>query len=417
MKATIITIGDEILIGQIVDTNSGFIAKSLDRIGIEITEMISISDDKQHILDTFAKLQNKVDLVIVTGGLGPTKDDVTKKTFCDYFEDELVVNPEVLAHVTQLIEGYFKRPITQMNKDQALVPSTCTILNNQFGTAPGMWMKKENTVFVSLPGVPFEMKHLVENEIIPKIVREYKRPYIIHKTILTYGQGESLVAERIEDWENNLPEFIKLAYLPSPGRVRLRLSARGTNKEELENAIEANVQSLDGIIHDIIVGFEDDETIEVVLGKILVRQKKTISTAESFTGGSIASILSAVPGSSQYFKGSVVSYATEAKVNVLEVSQDLIDEYSVVSAQVAKAMALNVKKILKTDYAIATTGNAGPTKGDSDAEIGTVFIALATPTEVIVEEFNFGQPREKVIDRAMIKSLEILQKEILKNVH
>lgn len=416
MKATIITIGDEILIGQIVDTNSGFIAKSLDKIGIEIVEMISISDDKKHILDTFEKLQNKVDLVIVTGGLGPTKDDVTKKTFCDYFNDELVINEEVLAHVTHLIEGYFKRPITKMNKDQALVPSTCTILYNEFGTAPGMWMKKENTVFVSLPGVPFEMKHLVENQIIPKIVREYKRPYIIHKTILTYGQGESLVAERIENWENNLPNFIKLAYLPSPGRVRLRLSARGTNKEELENAIEANVQSLDAIIHDIIVGFEDDETIEVVIGKMLGRQNKTISTAESFTGGSIASILSAVPGSSQYFKGSVVSYATEAKVSVLGVSQDIIDQYSVVSAQVASAMALNVKEILKTDYAIATTGNAGPTKGDSDAEIGTVFIALATPTDVIVEEFNFGQPREKVIDRATIKSLEILQKEILKNV-
>ncbi|MEO7978828.1 CinA family nicotinamide mononucleotide deamidase-related protein [Flavobacterium sp.] len=417
MKATIITIGDEILIGQIVDTNSGFIAKSLDRIGIEITEMISISDDKNHILDTFAKLQNNVDIVVVTGGLGPTKDDVTKKTFCDYFNDELVVNEQVLAHVTHLIEGYFKRPITQMNKDQALVPSTCTILHNEFGTAPGMWMKKENTVFISLPGVPFEMKYLVEKQIIPKIVREYKRPYIIHKTILTYGQGESLVAERIEDWENNLPHFIKLAYLPSPGRVRLRLSARGINKEELEAAIEANVQSLDAIIHDIIVGFEDDETIEAVIGKILARQKKTISTAESFTGGSIASILSAVPGASKYFKGSVVSYATEAKVNVLGVSQDLIDQYSVVSAQVASAMALNVKQILKTDYAIATTGNAGPTKGDSHAEIGTVFIALATPTDVIVEEFNFGQPREKVIDRATIKSLEILQKEILKNVH
>jgi len=417
MKAVIITIGDEILIGQIVDTNSGFIAKSLDRIGVEVTEMISISDDKKHILDTFAQLQNKVDVVIVTGGLGPTKDDVTKKTFCDYFNDELVVDPEVLAHVTQLIEGYFKRPITQINKDQALVPSTCTVLHNQVGTAPGMWMKKENTVFISLPGVPFEMKYLVENEIIPKIVREYKRPYIIHKTILTYGQGESLVAERIESWENNLPDFIKLAYLPNPGRVRLRLTARGTNKEELDAAIEANVQSLDAIIHDIIVGFDDDETIEVVVGKMLTKQKRTISTAESFTGGKIASALSAVPGASNYFKGSIVSYATETKVNVLEVSQEVIDQYSVVSAQVASAMALNVKKILKTDYAIATTGNAGPTKGDSDAEIGTVFIALATPDDIIVEEFNFGQPREKVIDRAVIKSLEILQKEILKNVH
>jgi nicotinamide-nucleotide amidase len=416
MKATIITIGDEILIGQIVDTNSGFIAKSLDKIGVEITEMISISDDKKHILDTFAQLQNKVDLVVITGGLGPTKDDITKKTFCEYFDDTLVVNSQVLAHVTELIEGFYKRPISQLNKDQALVPSTCTVLHNKVGTAPGMWMKKENTVFISLPGVPYEMKYLVEEEIIPKIVREYKRPYIIHKTILTYGQGESLVAERIEDWENNLPDFIKLAYLPNPGRVRLRLSARGTDKEKLEEALEANIKSLDAIIHDIIVGYEENETIESVVGKLLSKENKTISTAESFTGGKIASILSAVPGASNYFKGSIVSYATEAKVNVLGVSQELVNQYSVVSAQVAEAMALNVKDILKTDYAIATTGNAGPSKGDSDAEIGAVFIALATPNGVITEEFNFGQPREKVIDRATIKSLEILQKEILKIV-
>lgn len=416
MKAAIITIGDEILIGQIVDTNSAFIAKSLDRIGVEVVEMLSISDDKKHILDTFALLQNKVDVVIVTGGLGPTKDDVTKKTFCDYFNDELVVNPDVLAHVTQLIEGFYKRPISQLNKDQALVPSTCTVLHNKVGTAPGMWMKKENTVFISLPGVPYEMKYLVEEEIIPKIVREYKRPYIIHKTILTYGQGESLVAERIEYWENNLPEFIKLAYLPNPGRVRLRLTARGADKELLEAAIEENVRSLDLIIHDIIVGYEENETIESVVGKILTKQNKTVSTAESFTGGRVASLLSAVPGASSYFKGSVVSYATEAKINVLGVSEEIIKKHSVVSAEVASAMALSVKNLLKTDYGIATTGNAGPSKGDSDAEIGTVFIALATPSEVIVEEFNFGQPREKVIDRATVKSLEILQKEILKFV-
>lgn len=416
MKATIVTIGDEILIGQIVDTNSGFIAKSLDKIGVEIHEMISISDDKQHILDTFAQLQNKVDLVIITGGLGPTKDDVTKKTFCDYFEDELIVDQAVLKHVTQLIEGFYKRTITQINKDQALVPSRCTVLHNQVGTAPGMWMKKENTVFVSLPGVPFEMKYLVENEIIPKVVKEYDRPYIIHKTILTYGQGESMVAERIEDWENSLPEFIKLAYLPSPGAVKLRLSARGKNKEILENALESYLTSLDAIIHDIIVGFDEDETIEVMVGKMLVKQQKTIATAESCTGGLIASRLSAVAGASAYFKGSVVSYATEAKVDVLGIPADLIEEHSVVSAEVAKAMASNVKRLMNTDYAIATTGNAGPTKGDEKAELGSVFIALATPNEVIVEEFNFGQPREKVIDRALIKSLEIVKKEIFKNV-
>lgn len=416
MKATIVTIGDEILIGQIIDTNSGFIAKSLDKIGVEIHEMISISDDKQNILDTFSKLQNKVDLVIITGGLGPTKDDVTKKTFCEYFEDELIVDQDVLKHVTQLIEGFYKRTITQINKDQALVPSRCTVLHNEVGTAPGMWMKKENTVFVSLPGVPFEMKYLVENEIIPKVVKEYNRPYIIHKTILTYGQGESMVAERIEEWENSLPDFIKLAYLPAPGRVRLRLSGRGIDKEVLEKTIDSYVISLTGIINDIIVGFEEDETIEVLVGKMLKSQLKTVATAESCTGGQIAASLSSVAGASSYFKGSVVSYATEAKINVLGIPKNLIDEHSVVSAEVAKAMALSVKKLMHTDYALATTGNAGPTKGDEKAELGSVFIALATPNEVIVEEFNFGQPREKVIDRALIKSLEILKKEIFKNV-
>ena len=416
MKATIITIGDEILIGQIVDTNSAFIAKSLDRIGVEINEMISISDNKKHILDTFASLQNKVDLVLITGGLGPTKDDITKKTFCDYFEDELIVDKAVESHVIALIERVMNRKASQINKDQALVPSKCTVLHNQVGTAPGMWMKKENTVFISLPGVPYEMKYLVENEIIPKVVREYKRPYIIHKTILTYGQGESHVAERIETWENNLPEFIKLAYLPSPGRVRLRLSARGIDKGKLEEAIDENVKTLDAIIHDIIVGFDDDETIEVVLGKLLKSKNKTIATAESCTGGKIASLLSSVPGSSDYFKGSVVSYATETKINVLGIPENLIKKHSVVSAEVVSEMALHIKSMMKTDFAIATTGNAGPSKGDSESELGTVFIALATPNGVVIEEFNFGQPREKVIDRTVIKSLEMLQKEILKNV-
>ena len=416
MKATIITIGDEILIGQIVDTNSGFIAKSLDRIGVEITEMISISDDKQHILDTFEKLQDNVDLVLITGGLGPTKDDVTKKTFCDYFEDELIVDQKVLAHVTELIEGFYNRPITQMNKDQALVPSKATVLHNKVGTAPGMWVKKGNTVFVSLPGVPYEMKYLVENEVVPKIVKEYSRPYIIHKTVLTYGQGESMVAERIEAWEDSLPSFLRLAYLPSPGRVKLRLSARGTDKEFLDAELEKYLLSLAVIISDIIVGYEEDETIEVMLAAALQKQGKTIATAESCSGGSIASLIAAVPGASSCFKGSVVAYDTRIKTAVLGIPEAMIEEFSVVSATVAKAMALSVQKMMQSDYAIATTGNAGPSKGDSDAEIGTVFIALATPDEVIVEEFNFGQPREKVIDRTVYKSLEMLQKEIFKNV-
>ena len=230
MKATIVTIGDEILIGQIVDTNSSYIAKALDKIGIATHEMLSISDNKEHILNTFQKLQNKVEVVIITGGLGPTKDDITKKTFCDYFEDTLIENEAVLLHVKEIIEGFYKRPITQINREQALVPTKAKVLFNKAGTAPGMWMEKEDTVFISLPGVPYEMKYLIDNEVIPNLVQKYERPYIVHQTIMTYGRGESMIAEQIEEWEENLPDFIKLAYLPSPGKVRLRLTARGNSK-------------------------------------------------------------------------------------------------------------------------------------------------------------------------------------------
>jgi nicotinamide-nucleotide amidase len=416
MKATIVTIGDEILIGQIVDTNSGYIAKALDKIGVQTTEILSISDDKQQILNTFSSLQNKVDFVIITGGLGPTKDDITKKTFCDYFEDTFVRNQEVEDHIIALFTKLNFIP-TQVNKDQALLPSKAQVLRNNYGTAAGMWMQKEKTIFVSMPGVPYEMKRIVNEELIPKIVSEFKRPYIIHKTILTYGQGESMVAERIENWENNLPEFIKLAYLPSPGKVRLRLTARGKNKDILEKAIEENVTSLSKIIGDIIVGFDQDDTIEVVVGRLLEQQGKTISTAESCTGGKIAQMLTSVAGASHYFRGCVVCYATDTKVSILGVSQTTIDENSVVSAAVAKEMASGIQKLMQTDYAIATTGNAGPGKGEADAEVGKVFIALATPNEIIITEFDFGQPREKVIDRSANKALEILQKEILKNLH
>lgn len=414
MKASIVTIGDEILIGQIVDTNSAFIAKQLDKVGVSVVEMKSISDDKNDILSTLNEYLNNVDVVIVTGGLGPTKDDITKKTFCEFFDDSLIENTEVLTHVKELIEGFYKRPITQINKEQALVPSKAHVLFNKVGTAPGMWLQKENTVYISLPGVPYEMKYLIENEVIPKIVKDYKRPYILHKTILTYGVGESLLAEQIEDWENNLPSFIKLAYLPSPGRVRLRLSARGTNEGVLKNAIDNEVIKLKVLIGDVIVGYDDDEPIEVVLGQLLKTNNLTISTAESCTGGKIAQTIASVSGASAYFKGGVVSYATEVKEQVLNIPQELINKHSVVSAEVAQAMAKSVQLLLKTDIAISTTGNAGPLKGDSDAEIGTVFIGIAIKNHVFVEEFNFGQPREKVVDRAVNKALEMVYKEILK---
>lgn len=415
MKAAVVTIGDEILIGQIVDTNSSYISKALDKIGIATYEMLSISDDKNHILQTFDKVQNNFDVVVITGGLGPTKDDITKKTFCDYFDDVLVQNDAVLANVKEIIEGFYKKPITQLNIDQALVPSKAKVLFNKVGTAPGMLMEYENTVFVSLPGVPYEMKYLVDNELIPYLVAKFERPYIVHKTLMTYGRGESLIAEQIEDWENNLPGFIKLAYLPSPGRVRLRLTARGENEAVLNDAILKEVEKLQPIIGDIIVGYDEEETIEVIVGRELTKKELTLSVAESCTGGKIAELITSVSGASAYFQGGIVAYSNQIKVDLLKVNSEIIEEFSVVSAAVAKEMALNCKAIFNTDFAIATTGNAGPTKGNSDAEVGTVFIAIATPNEVFVEEFNFGQPREKVIDRAVNKAFEMLYKEISKN--
>lgn len=412
MTAAIITIGDEILIGQIVDTNSGYIAKQLDKIGISVVEMRSISDDKEAILSALRSLQNNFDVVIITGGLGPTKDDITKKTLCEYFDDEFIVNQSVLAHVTDLIEKFYKRPISQINRDQALVPSKASVLFNKVGTAPGMWMQKENTVFVSLPGVPFEMKYLIDDEVVPKLISEFNRPFILHQSIITQGRGESLIAEQIEDWENNLPSFLKLAYLPSPAGVRLRITGRGNNENLLKTNIESEVEKLKTLIGDIIIGFDDNETIEVILGRLLTEKKLTISTAESCTGGKIAQKITSVAGASAYFKGSIVSYATEIKEIVLNVSQETIEKHSVVSAEVAVEMVKSVQNLMKTDIAIATTGNAGPSKGDSDAEVGTVFIAISYGKNIFVEEFNFGQPREKVIDRAVSKALELVYKEI-----
>jgi len=415
MKAVIITIGDEILIGQIIDTNSSYIAKALDKIGIATYEMLSISDDKSHIVKTLHEVQNKYDVVLITGGLGPTKDDITKKTFCEYFDDVLVQNDAVLAQVKSIIEGIYKKPITQLNIDQALVPSKAKVLFNAMGTAPGMLMEHQNTVFISLPGVPYEMKYLIDNEVIPYLVNAFERPYIVHKTLMTYGRGESLIAEQIEDWENNLPNFIKLAYLPSPGKVRLRLTARGTNETLLKESILKEIDKLEPLIGDIIIGYDEDETIEVVLSRLLTQKQVSLSTAESCTGGKIAQLISAISGASAYFKGGVVAYSNQIKIDVLKVNPEIIQKFSVVSQEVAHEMAINCRSIFNSDYAIATTGNAGPKKGNSDAEIGTVFIAIATPNEVLVEEFNFGQPREKAIDRAVNKTFEWLYKEISKN--
>jgi nicotinamide-nucleotide amidase len=413
MKAEIITIGDEILIGQIVDTNSQWIGQQLNKIGVSVYQITSIQDDKQHILNAFKEAQERVDIVIITGGLGPTKDDITKKTIASFFNDDKVREyPEVIAH----IKGLFKKmnhPFREIQRTQAQLPSKATYLQNDFGTAPGMWFYENETVFVSLPGVPYEMKGLIINQVLPRIQKQFKLPFIIHKTIMTYGVGESTIAERIEDFENNLPPHIKLAYLPSFGRVRLRLSAKGEHKEILEKELDKEVKALFKLIPEIITGLDDDRSLEKRVGELLIKSNTTISTAESLTGGKIAATLVSVAGSSAYFKGSLVAYSADAKINLLDVCSKTIKKHTVVSKQVALEMAKGVKEKLQTNYAIAVTGNAGPTKDDTDKSVGAVFIAFVSDTKEIVQEFNFGQPREKVIHRTVSKSLEILQKEIL----
>jgi nicotinamide-nucleotide amidase len=414
MKAEIITIGDEILIGQIVDTNSQWIGTELNKIGVSVYQISSIQDDKQHILNALKEAQERVDIVIITGGLGPTKDDITKHTIAEYFNDTLALNEEVVDHIKDLFAKY-NIPFSESNRLQGMVPTKATYLKNEYGTAPGMWFFENNTVFVSLPGVPSEMKGLMENEVIPKIRKEFQLPFIIHKTLITYGQGESVVAERIEDFENNLPNFIKLAYLPDFGSVRLRLSAKGNHKKILEDTLQEKIDELYQLIPDIISGFDDGGKIEDRIGILLKEKGKTVSTAESLTGGKIAATLVSVAGSSTYYKGSIISYAAETKINLLGVSAKTIKKHSVVSKEVAVEMAKGAKEKLKTNYAIAVTGNAGPSTDNTDKSVGVVFIAIATDSAVFAEEFNFGKPRGRVIDKTVNKSLQLLLKEILKN--
>ncbi len=414
MLAEIITIGDEILIGQIVDSNSAFIAKALNKIGVSVYQITSVQDDKTHILKAFKEAEANADIIIMTGGLGPTKDDITKKTIAEYFNDTLKENVSVRKNIEHLWEHYVKRPLMQVNLDQALVPSTCGILMNKYGSAPGMWLEKNNKVFISLPGVPYEMKALIADEVIPKLRTRFKFPFIKHLTFLTYGLGESAVAERIEAFENELPEFIKLAYLPSLGRVRLRLSAKGMDRSMIEAEMEKQKQRLLPQIEDIFAGFEEDISIEAIIGKYLTEQSKTVATAESCTGGLIAERFTANAGASKYFKGSIVSYTKDSKINVLKVPKALIKKHTVVSKEVAEAMAKNALTIFNSDYAISTTGNAGPTKDDTDEDLGIVYIAIAHEDGVFSEKFSFGNHRVKVINKAANKAFEMLQKEILK---
>lgn len=415
MLAEIITIGDEILIGQIVDTNSVFICTELNKIGVQVHQITSIQDDKEHILQTFREASKRVNLVVVTGGLGPTKDDITKHTFCEFLGDTLVQHTETLQNIKDIFGKYLQRDPLPANLEQAMVPSSAIVLKNAHGTAPGMWLQKDDIIFVSLPGVPYEMKHLMREEVLPRIKEHFKRPHIYHKTLLTYGMGESMIAERIEEFENKLPKNVSLAYLPSLGRVRLRLSTKGTDEDLIRKRVDDYMEELETKLQDIAIGFEEETTIQERISTILLKRGLSLSIAESCTGGAIAEAITAIPGASTYFKGGLIPYETAQKVSILGVDAKLIEEFTVVSAEVAKAMAVRSNLLFGSDIAMATTGIAGPTKGDAIAPVGTVFVAIATPDRVLVEEYSFGKPRERVIKKATNKAFELLFKEISKN--
>jgi nicotinamide-nucleotide amidase len=412
MHAEIITIGDELLIGQVVDTNSAWMATLLNQHGIKVHQITSVSDNREHIIEALTATAKRADIILITGGLGPTRDDITKSTLCDYFKVGLRFDAEAYKDVEHLfkIRG---REVTEINKKQAELPANCIALRNKNGTAPGMWFEDKGKVYVSMPGVPYEMKALMTDEVIPRLKKKFTLPVILHKTVLTQGIGESMLAERIEKWEDSLAEHnIKLAYLPSAGMVRLRLSVSGTDENKLKQIIDQKVKELLPLAESYIYGYDND-TLESVVGKLLKEKNKTVSTAESCTGGYIGHLITTVPGSSDYFKGSVVAYANEIKENILGVKAETIEKHGAVSQQVVEEMATGICKKFNTDYSVAVSGIAGPTGGTPDKPVGTVWIAVKSPKNLVSKKFLFGDNRERNIQVTGLTALNMLRKEIM----
>ncbi|MBP6619063.1 MAG: competence/damage-inducible protein A [Leadbetterella sp.] len=405
--AEVITIGDEILYGQITDTNSKWISEELDKIGIKTIRKSSVGDQKKEILNILDESLQRADIVLITGGLGPTKDDITKKTLAEYFNDELVINP----HAEEFVRDFFEkrgRPFTELNRQQAAIPSRCTYLHNATGTAPGMWFDHNGKVIVSMPGVPLEMKYLVSKEVIPRLKSKFELPEIVHKIIRTIGLGESFLAERIENWEDSLPEHIKLAYLPSFGEVKLRLTGIGENRSSVEEQIEVEVKKLIPLIEEHIFSFENEE-IEKSIGRILNESESTLSVAESCTGGYLSHLLTSIPGSSAYFMGGVVSYSNEAKTNVLKVKQETLTKFGAVSEQTVIEMAEGVKNLLKTTYGIATSGIAGPDGGSDEKPVGTVWLAVTDGKQTLTKKLSLGKIRIVNIEYSAKAALNFLR--------
>ena len=406
MLAEIITIGDELLIGQVIDTNSAWIAEQLNIVGIRVHQITSISDNEGHILKTLDEASHRVQLILITGGLGPTKDDITKHTLCKYFDTPMVFSEEAYKNVEKLfsMRGV---AVTELNRLQAMVPANCKVIPNPNGTAPCMWFEKDDCIYISMPGVPFEMKAIMEEEIIPRLLVKMDH-VIIHHTILTEGIGESALASLIESWEDSLPSFIKLAYLPQPGIVRLRLTAYGTDRNELQNAINKVEKELYSYAGKYIFGFDND-TLESVIGQLLRDKGLTLSTAESCTGGNIAQLITSIAGSSDYFKGSVVAYANEIKEQILGVPHQVLAEHGAVSEQTVIAMADGIRQRFSTDCSIAVSGIAGPGGGTDEKPVGTTWIAVATPNGTIARKFLLGEHRGRNIRKASVAALHLLR--------
>lgn len=398
MKVEIITIGDELLIGQVIDTNSAWMAARLNEIGLHIVQITSTSDQPETIKQSLKLASERAQIIITTGGLGPTKDDITKNTLSEYFNLPLIESVEVLKQVTAFIHGR-GFTLNDLNRMQALIPETCIPLHNKLGTAPGMWIEKDKVIYISLPGVPYEMMQLMEDEVLPRLEKEFPGGLVHHRTMLIHGIPESMLAERIANWENNLPKGIKLAYLPSPGRIRLRLSVYNSDLRNPESVTQQEFLKLWQIIPEHIL-YEGDISLEQLLQNRLREKKMSIGVAESCTGGTISAMITAEPGASSVLKGSIISYSNEVKINILKVSRQDLEKYGAVSREVAEQMAIGVKSVLDTSIGIATTGIAGPDGGSDEKPVGTVWIAIAIENQVFAKMHRFNLNRRQNIQRA-----------------
>jgi nicotinamide-nucleotide amidase len=411
MKAAIITIGDELLIGQTVNTNAAWMGAELSKAGFDIYRITSIHDRRDDIIYALNEAAGKTNVVLITGGLGPTSDDITKQTLCEFFNTKMVMNTEVL----HMIEGMLKLrnfPMNENNHRQAEVPESCKVLSNATGTAPGMWFEKDGTIYISMPGVPFEMKHIMQEHVLPELNKRFTSQFIIHRNIMTYGTSEAKLAEILAGFEADMPHTVKLAYLPAWGIIKLRLTVAGSEKKVIDEMLKEQVNKLYNIIPEFIYG-ENEETLEMVIGRLLKEKSKTLCTVESCTGGEIAHMITSVPGSSAYYKGSVIAYSNSVKTQLLGINEDIIVQHGAVSEETVREMAISARRILNTDYAVATSGIAGPDGGTEIKPVGTLWIAVNSENGTVTEKRVMGNDRISNIKRFSLAALSLLRKQII----